>query len=164
MFVFLMIIVFSNSLHEFHVAKTDIIINSEKHQYEVSQFVFLDDLQDALSLKGYKNLDLCTESEQDSSDYYIIRYMRENLQLSVDNQSLDSITFLGKKASDDLSGVYIQFLLNSTNTNPQEILIKNTIFTEIFDDQKNVIYITHADDKKDYLLLDSDKNEEFIKR
>ncbi len=160
----LILYILTSYLHDFHMAKTEVTINQEKQRYEVTQFVFLDDLQDALTVNGHPQLNLCTPDEADSSDVFILDYLQDRLVISADNQVLDSAKWIGKEISDDLAGVYIYYALLSDDASPKQLNIKNTIFTEIFDDQKNLVYLTHADGTKDYLMLDNRDTEEEILR
>lgn len=150
--------------HDFHMAKTEIRVNDDKQRYELSQFVYLDDLQAALDLEGHPSLALCSPSEKDSSDVFILDYLRKHMVIVADGVPLDSLDWIGKEISDDLAGVYIYYAFNTDNTSPKQLNLKNTIFTELFDDQKNLVYITHSDGKKNYLLLDSSNTEEEIYR
>ena len=160
----LILLLITSSLHDFHMAKTEVTINQEKQRYEITQFVFLDDLQEALTLNGNPQLNLCTPNEVDSSDVYILDYLQDRFIISADNQVLDTAHWVGKEISDDLAGVYIYYALSSDDVTPKQLNIKNTIFTEIFNDQKNLVYLTYADGTKDYLMLDNQDTEEEIVR
>ena len=162
--IHLILLILGSFIHDFHMAKTEVTINQGKQRYEITQFVFLDDLQEALTANGHPKLNLCTPEESDSANGYIIDYLQDHFTLSTDEVVLDSAQWIGKEISEDLAGVYIYYAYPSEDVEPKQLNVKNTIFTEIFDDQKNLVYITHADGTKDYLMLSNRDTEEEIVR
>ena len=146
-----------NELHDLHLSKTDINYNSQNQAIEISLHLFIDDLELALEAYGQRSLLICTEKESSSAETYIAQYIEDHLKMRVDNQE-HQIEFIGKEASDDLMGVWCYFELTNIAP-PKSINVSIDFFNELYDDQKNVLFINYNEDNKEYFLLNKNKEQ-----
>lgn len=143
--------VLSTPFHDYHVSNCNIKYNSSTKSVQISLHVFIDDLEDALRLKGINELHILTEKESEDSDYYIEEYIQDHFMIKIDGQCV-VLDFLGKEGSGDYMAVWCYFEIHNIRQ-PASIEITNTIFLELFDDQKNIVSIKRDQLRKGFLLL-----------
>lgn len=144
--------------HKYHIGKCLIDYNQREKAIQVSQFIFLDDLEAALRAQGADKLFLCTEKEAEKAETYLARYLAQHLQFEV-NGHAKSFVFIGKESSEDLLGVWCY--LEITEVDPlKEIRFMNDLLMEIYDDQKNVIIFKGPNNKEASFLFEKGKAEE----
>lgn len=124
--------------HPFHVSVCDIEYNSKTSSLEISQRVFLDDLEEALRRKsGWTTLDVMNPSDKKRFDALVKEYVMESLSLSVNN-SKATATYLGQEVESDALWCYLE--VTGVN-NLSSITVGNTILIESFPDQVNLVHI-----------------------
>ncbi len=85
----------------------------------------------------------------------IEKYLHQKLALKTEGEDLD-FNYLGKEYEADQIVLYIEV----ENVQPfKKIEVSNTILTDLFDDQKNVVHVT-VDGKTKSLLLHKSANRE----
>ncbi|MCB0653182.1 MAG: hypothetical protein KDC85_18050 [Saprospiraceae bacterium] len=144
--------------HKYHIGKCLIDYNQREKAIQVSQFIFLDDLEAALRAQGADKLFLCTEKEAEKAETYLARYLAQHLQFEV-NGKAKSFVFIGKESSEDLLGVWCY--LEITEVAPlKEVRFRNDLLMEIYDDQKNVIIFKGPNNKEASFLFEKGKAED----
>lgn len=155
---------FSNEVsiqeHEFHISKCLIEYNEPEKALQVTLHVFIDDLEEALRQQGADKLFICTEKEVEKAEGYIYKYLQQKLKISLEGQPME-YTFVGKEVSEDLAAVWCYLEIENIESFNQ-LHVKNSIFLESFDDQKNIISVIGPNKKKGYLLFNRGKNEETL--
>lgn len=141
-------------VHDLHLSNTDIEYNEANASLEITINIFIDDLELALSERGYQGLRLCTLKEDKLADQYISEYINDKMKLFGDQKPI-ALDYLGKEESDDLQAVicYIEVPLAQY---PEEFKVELDFFNELYDDQKNVLRIKFDKLHKGYFLLNSD--------
>lgn len=124
--------------HPFHVSVCDIEYNSKTSSLEISQRVFLDDLEEALRRKsGWTTLDVMKPSDKKRFDALVKEYVMESLSLSVNNAKATT-SYLGHEVESDALWCYLEVTgVNNLNS----ITVGNTILIESFPDQVNLVHI-----------------------
>ncbi|NUO03069.1 MAG: hypothetical protein HUU01_20865 [Saprospiraceae bacterium] len=158
--VALLLLTFKPYLHEFHASKCLIEYQAEEKTVQISLHLFIDDVEEALRRKGADKLFLCTEKESKQAEVYLERYLRQNLQLKLDGRERP-FRFLGKEAADDWMGMWCYFEIGEVAPF-QELIIDNTLLTEVFSDQKNLVSIVGPDHKKSSLLFHKQKTQQRV--
>ncbi|MEL6142402.1 MAG: DUF6702 family protein [Bacteroidota bacterium] len=143
--------------HDFHISKTTIRYVAEREQVQVEMHIFLDDLEIALEEAGSPKLYIGTELEMQQTGATIASYLEKHFTLTWNGQPLP-VGFLGYELSDDLQALWI-YLQAKTREDLQSISVQNTILTEIYDDQKNLVKVV-ANSKETTLLLSRDTPKE----
>ena len=137
--------------HEIHLSKTDIHYNERASSLEVTMHIFIDDLELAMKNQGMVDLFIATERERDGVDSLIQKYLSTSFEVTVNGEK-QSFEFLGKEESEDLMAVWC-YLERPNIRELHSILIKNSILTEIYSDQKNMVSFQGGGIKK-YFLMD----------
>ena len=70
---------------------------------------------------------------------------------------------LGWELADDLHGLWI-YLAAPVTTAPDRVAIQQTVLTEYYPDQKNIVKLFEGDQRRATLLLSRDKPEETYAR
>ena len=135
-------------LHDFHITHTTVHYNSEKESLEITVKLAVEDLEKALKDQGVLDLKIGTEAEHEKANQYILDYLKKRFSVQPNNTPTDYI-WIGKEVSKDLHDVYIYAEITNCNKNGalEMLKIKNTIFTEIFSDQANVVLVEFGEAK-----------------
>lgn len=145
---------FLSADHDFHISKTTIRFIAEREQVQIEMHVFLDDLELALSEAGAPKLYIGTEDEMPQTAEVIARYLEKHFELSWNGGPIP-VGMLGFELSDDLQALWI-YLQAKTTASPQSIAVRNTVITEIYEDQRNLVKLVGGD-KETTLLLSRDR-------
>ncbi len=138
----------TTSYHEFYLSVTDINYIQEKKSLQIISRVFTDDFENVINTRYQKDFKLIPRLEVEEIDVYIEKYIRTKFSLETNRGQL-SFKYLGRKYEDDM--VYL--FLEVENIEAFEYLsVENSILTDLFEDQKNMIHFTSNDFKKSFIL------------
>jgi len=140
--------------HEFHLSKCLIEYNSSEQALQVSMHLFVDDLEDALRKQGKDNLQIGTPKEDPMAENYLRNYLAANFILTVNGQPI-AHTFLGKEPGEDPLSLWCYIEVPNVSA-LKSLQIKNSILTEVFEDQKNLISVVGPRQVKGYFILEKD--------
>ena len=146
--------------HKYHISRCLLNYDKASQTLQISQFLFLDDLEMALRKQGADNLFLCTEKEVEKAEEYLMKYINQHLYIKI-NKVEKSLDFIGKELSEDLLGVW-SYLEITEIDKIEELSIENDILMETYSDQKNVINVTGPDNKRGYFLFKKGDAEEVV--
>ena len=160
--LFILSTIFLNgaTTHEFHVSKVLIEHNVAAKSLEISMHIFLDDLEVALEKSGATNLRLGTDQEDTKAEEWLEKYLNKQFQISV-NGKLVKYNFIGKELSEDFLALWCYMEVEGVS-NVNSLQVVNKILTELYDDQKNVVQIKGANQKKGYFLMDKVNTQETL--
>ena len=134
--------------HPYHISVCDIVHKSEEKTLQVSQRVFLDDLEETLNQRFNIIIDVTNPKDPDYRDSLIQVYLFENIQITVDGKSKKR-TYIGNEIEEDGMWCYIEYYgVKNMNT----VEITNTVFFDKFDDQANIIHLKYAGKTKSLKL------------
>jgi hypothetical protein len=142
-------------MHEYHVSKCEIEYKVNKQQLQISQFVFLDDLEKALEQEGHANPSYFTKFEKPSADSILMIYIENHFAILQD-ETKHTLNYIGREMSEDLSGMYL-FLTVENVSSPSKISVASTLLVDVFSDQNNLIYWTNQNKSKHYYSLTKNK-------
>ena len=138
--------------HEFHLSKGLIEYVESEQSLQITMYVFIDDFEEALKQKNIDKLFICTSKESENADQHIYDYFQETFILEID-QKQASFDYIGKEIAEDMIGMWCY--LEVTQVTPfEKITIKNSLMTEVFDDQKNIINLIGPKKKQSYFMMD----------
>ena len=141
-----------SSLHAFHISRCEINYTKQDKALQFSIHIFLDDLEDALALKGQKSLKLCTPHEDVNGDQYIQNYINDKIKINV-NGKIARLEMLGKETSKDKLAVWCYLEITNV-TELKTLSIGNKLLLEVFNDQKNIVDFTIDNKKKSFFIFD----------
>ena len=135
-------------VHPFHVSVCDIEFNGGSKSIQVSQRVFLNDLEKALNEKFSINLMIDEETTIAFRDSLIQTYVLGNFHILVDGKENKRV-YIGNEIEEDAMWCYIEY----EGVNILESLeVRSTVLLETFDDQANIIHFSYGDYEKSIRL------------
>jgi hypothetical protein len=146
--ILLLIPLFFTQLHPFHVSVCDIEFKRESKSVQVSQRIFLDDLEQALSKTFSVNLIIDDENTIEFRDSLIQIYVLEHLNMTFDG-SEKKRAYVGNEVEEDAMWCYIEY---SGIKKFSTLEIRSTVLLKAFDDQDNIIHLKHGDFEKSIKL------------
>ena len=146
--------------HAIHLSITemDFKVKGEKTEIQIAHKIFVDDLEKALRKnysEEFKNSkpNLSTKTQHKEAQKYIYDYLKKVIDVKI-NSKKEEINYIGVEFEDDV--VWIYGVLNKQNSTEKEsIFIKNMILMDLFDDQRNMLYLTKE-------ISDTEKKKEFL--
>jgi len=138
----------SFTAHKFYVAIYKIDYVPEKKMLQITTRIFLDDMNAAL-LKKYKKTTLLGESSESAEDVeFMKKYITEHFSIQVNGQKRP-YNFHSKELENN---VLICYFSIKDVTKIKSLIVTNTILTEVYPEQQNIIQ-TNVSGKKQSLLL-----------
>ena len=151
-------------LHEYHISHTMIDYNPENKSLEVTIKIPVHDLEEAFAQFGATGLNIGDELLEDKMvDTYLAEYLTDNFAISINDEEL-SCDYLGKELSADMHDLWCFLEVPNVGkvSKMERIQVKNTLLTELFDDQANIVQISISEDKKGDLHLGKDQRSDVL--
>ncbi|WP_019037991.1 DUF6702 family protein [Psychroflexus tropicus] len=140
--------ILGSGAHEFYLSVTDITYIEEEKTIQIISRVFIDDFENVINTRYQKDFKLIPRLEVEEIDDYVEKYIRDKFSLET-GDGLLKYKYLGRKYEDDM--VYL-FLEIEEVRNFDYLTVKNSILTDLFEDQKNMIHFKSGDFKKSFIL------------
>lgn len=136
-------------VHPLHVSVTEIAFDTKEKELEITLRVFTDDLELAIrDAKKNENLDLLKPANT-TIDKLVWEYLEPRFKVSVEGKP-QPVKYLGHEKDEDVLVFYIQV---QPVKNFQTLSITNSIITELYDDQANLVNVTLNDKTKSLRLM-----------
>jgi len=136
-------------LHPLHISVTEITLDEKERELEIMLRIFTDDLE--LAIRNAKNdpeLTLVNPSNS-TTDKLAWGYLQPRFKLMADGK-LQPVKYLGHETDEDVLIFYIQVRpVKKFKT----IDITNSIITEFYEDQSNLINMTVKNETKSLRLM-----------
>ena len=153
----LVILTSSFAVHKFYVGVFQIEYKSEKKEFQITSRIFIDDLEKALESKHKVKLYLATPKEHKDSEKFITAYFKEKLAMVVNKKSQE-LLFLTKEYENDILVCYHKTsFLGKIKT----IELTNSILTDQFTEQQNLVHTNILSNKKSFLFTHTHTQEKF---
>jgi hypothetical protein len=154
-----LILSFSMFFHEFHFTFTVLDYAAEEKIVKCSQKVFYDDLEKAvIAHLGYDiRLDTVINTPGDT---VLFQYYASVFELN-SKKPLEPIWVGSELQGSDLVWLYVQY---DAKKLPKELTISSSLFTELYDDQANIVLLKNMDYDDDRLHLDNTDQSEKLTR
>lgn len=129
--------VYFNLLHPLHLSVSDIYHNQEKNTLEISQRLFVDDLEDAIRKETGGKADILQPKDPELLSQIIGKYVLQHFSVYL-NKEEAPLRYLGYELEEEAVWVYLEVPgVREFKT----ISVRNTSFFELFDDQLNLINV-----------------------
>jgi hypothetical protein len=148
----------SFSAHKFYTAIYKIDFNASKKRLEITTRIFTDDLNIAISKKYNRKSNLASASETPEDIQYLEKYLSEKIILKI-NGKPKPMRFLSKEVEEN---VLICYFNCDALSKIKTFEISNSVLTEIFDEQQNIVQL-NINSKKQTLLLSSETTKGMLK-
>ena len=145
----------SFSIHKFYVSVTQVDYVPSKKRVEITSRIFIDDLEKALTKKYNKKVNLTSTRELPEADALIKEYLKEKIKISI-NKRPQNIEFLAREVEGDVLIFYTKIAI-SKKINTFEIY--NSLLTEVYQDQQNIVHTNINSNKKSVLLTNTELQE-----
>jgi len=143
------------TLHKFYMAVYQINYAPEKKMLQITSRIFIDDLNKTLEKKYNKKFNLGNENDSAEEMILVKEYLANHFSIKVNNQS-KPMNFLSKEVEDDVLICYWN-IKGISKINSLEIY--NTILTDWFPEQKNLVHIAVLGVKNSFLFTNSTSTE-----
>lgn len=146
--ILVLIPLFFAQFHPFHVSVCDIEFKQESKSVQVSQRIFLDDLEQAINKKFNVNMIIDDATTFDFRDSLIQVYVLEHLNMTFDGNEKKR-AYVGNEVEEDAMWCYIEYFgIKKFNA----LEISSTVLLDTFDDQGNIIHLKHGEFEKSIKL------------
>ena len=144
--------------HPLKLSLCEIEYSSEKELLTINLKLFLTDVNEAIVFNPNSNeLRFCQPNESAEANQLLLNYLNQFFYVKV-NQKLVDLHIKNKrlKGENDNTALWVSFEYKQSS--PLESLeIKNAVFTDLFFDQNNIVYV-HVDKTSKSLMLDKKKS------
>lgn len=154
--LFLSLSITSFVIHKFYIGVYQVDYKLDKKEFQITSRVFIDDIEKALETKYKEKLFLATSKENKESDKLIEAYFKEKLKFSI-NKKEQTLVFLAKEYEDDVLICYHRMPFSGKI---KSITIYNSILTELFSEQQNLLHTNINSNKKSFLFTNTNLKEE----
>ena len=132
-----LISLFFNIKHDFHTSITNAEYNPKSGSMEIAMKLFTDDLELTMKNKHDVVLNLNSDNELPQADSLIYNYVIDNFSIQ-SSKKAERLKYIGKEIENGITFIYLE-----VHSFPieKELLVKNTVFFDTFDDQSNIVNI-----------------------
>ncbi len=147
-FFLALVLITSSSAHKFHVSVMEIEYDPQNRKYEISQKIFLDDIE--LALKNFHRLEKLDVLNMSSShlDSLLTPYLTKHISI-VSNEKKLALELVGSEVEGAVIWCYVQ---SKKTRAPKRVTLTNTTLIQEYDDQNNIIHFTKGEYKKSFRL------------
>ncbi|HCX22376.1 MAG TPA: hypothetical protein DHN29_10700 [Cytophagales bacterium] len=132
--------------------------DEEVQSVQITERIFIDDLEEALR-KANNDEKFVLMDDSLISHQYLKTYFEQNFVTAVNGKTI-SYDYLGAEVEDDVIWCYIEI---TGVESLQSIKLTNSIMTEVFDDQKNLVHFKIGGEKKSFILSNKEIVAEYQK-
>lgn len=139
--------------HPLRLSLCEIEYSSNKQLMTVNLKLFLTDVNEALVFDPYsKELAFCQPNESAQANQMLLDYLDQFFYIKVNNKEID-LQIKNKRLSGEGDNTALWIYFEYQQPSPLVSLeIKNAVFTDLFFDQNNIVYI-HVNGKSKSLML-----------
>lgn len=153
------LILLSILLHPYHVSVCEVVYDDQSKAVQISQRIFIDDLEKGVSQENGDSGFVMMEDSLQTHEY-LQSYFEKNFTVSV-NGNNTNYDYLGGEIEDDVIWCYLEV---TAVAELESISLVNTILTEVYDDQKNLVHFKIGGEKKSYILTETDVRASYPKK
>jgi len=146
---FLVFSSFSTLDHETYLSVTEIEYREDRKTVQVVSRVFIDDMENALSMRYGKKVTLATKEDLLENKNLLAKYYAQKLHLKVKDQPV-SLKLLGSKFDADQ---IVLFLEGKEVHDFKKVQVENLVLTDMFDSQKNIVHVIKGEAIESMLLV-----------
>lgn len=152
--LFVSFILVSFTIHKFYVSVTQIDFVPKKQRVEITSRIFIDDFEKVLKNKYKKDAFLATKKQIPDAEKYVAQYLEDKIRISINSKQV-KLDYLAMEIEDDVLICYLRVPFSEKITTFE---IFNSVFTELFPEQKNIVHTDINGNKKSVLLTYSERS------
>lgn len=127
--------------HPLHLSISDIVLNPKSGNLEISQRIFIDDLENALRNRTGLPLDLINPKDPALAQELVGDYLKQHFRLQV-NGSAVKLHYLGYEVEEDAIWAYMEV---PKVRRVSSVHVQHTLFFRQFTDQLNLVNVSIGD-------------------
>lgn len=136
-------------VHPLHISVTEITLDEKENELEIMMRVFTDDLEAAIRNEK-NNPDLSLVNPPNTTlDKIVWDYLQTRFKITANGEQLN-LKYLGHEKDEDVIVFYVQV---QPAKKFETISITNSIITELYDDQSNLINVTVGETTRSLRLM-----------
>lgn len=136
-------------VHPFYISLTEIRYNPKEKSLEISQKIFRDDLEKALTAQYKAKVNFLSPGNKAELEKKVKKYILENNDIYINGEKLE-LSYLGYELEEEAVWFYLEALKVPV---PKKAEIKNSILHKNFDTQQNIINFYLSKSPKSLILL-----------
>lgn len=154
LFFVLIPLVSFTTLHKYYVSVTEIEFVKNEKSVQIISRIFIDDFEAVLRARYDEGLTLIGENEKDVVEYYIEKYLKEKIKITI-NGNIEEFNFIGEEYEDDIMLCYLEI---QDVEQISSIKVENKLLFDLFPDQKNIVrFKINSVNKSILLIKENDK-------
>jgi hypothetical protein len=134
--------------HPLHISVTNIDYAKNEGQIDISVKLFRDDFELVLYQKYQQQINFEDGPSQVTTDSIIGRYVEDNFKLEVDRHKVKLIL---KDKKIEEGSVWLNYMID-VNHKVGELKIENSLLTDLYNDQKNLVIVNFGTQHKGFTL------------
>ena len=135
--------------HKYYLSTAQITYAKKSHSLQVITKIFTDDLELTLQKRYDPNLKLNPDKDSTACLKYIKIYLKNKLNIKINEKNVP-FNFIGTRYNTEQTLIYLEFFLPKDSI--KTITVNNSLLTDIFEEQKNIVHFRWNNFKKSYLL------------
>lgn len=132
-----LLVLVSFIIHPFHVSVCEIQYDEETKALQITQKIFLDDLERGLREYSGEKFDITEKASEDKVNRILEAYYPEKMQVFV-NGKFRGFQYLGFEIEEDAMWCYLEI---EKVRGLKSLQVTNTILFETFEDQSTILHI-----------------------
>ena len=151
--LFLWVLAMRVGAHPLRLSLCEIEYTANKQSLTITLKLFLTDVNEALVFDPYsKELAFCQPNEAARANQMLLDYLNQFFYVKVNKKKVD-LKIKKKKLGGEGENTALWINFECTQKTPLTSLeVKNTVFTDLFFDQNNIVYV-HANGKSKSMML-----------
>jgi len=149
--------------HPLRLSLCEIEYSSSKQLMTVNLKLFLTDVNEALVFDPYsKELAFCQPNESAQADQMLMDYLNQFFYIKINNKEIN-LKIKKKRLSGEGDNTALWVYFEYQQQSPIASLdIKNAVFTDLFFDQNNIVYV-HVNGESNSLMLNKKTSTHLLK-
>mgnify|MGYP001794825105 CR=1 FL=1 len=144
--------------HPLRLSLCDVEYSSSEQRLTINLKLFLTDVNEAIVFDPYsEELAFCQPNEAAEANQLLLNYLNQLFYIKVNGKRLNlQIKRKHLKGEGDNTALWVCFEYRQS-TPVESLEVKNAVFTDLFFDQNNIVYV-HIDDESESLMLNKKKS------
>jgi len=142
--------------HPVHISVTNVDILPKQHKIIFSVRVFINDFNTIINKKNHTQIDFSKSPLLKDVKLLVSKYIADNLVFYFgEKENKKSPLLLSYKINKD-GAVWFYFEIPKTNCNFEKLSIKNTLLTDLYKNQTNLLILSYKDEQQAYRYTKED--------
>ena len=138
--------------HPFYVSVCEIDYDEKARALQITQKIFLDDLEKGLREYSGENFDIMEKASEYKVNRILEAYYPEKMQVKV-NGKTRTFNYLGSEIEEDAMWCYLEI---EKVRNLKSMEVTNTVLFEIFEDQSTILHIQKSGKTRSFRLTNNE--------